>query len=54
MNIESVIRKTIVIVNGVEYVVDETDFTETAKHYNSIAKCTLKTDKDVIDYVCMD
>ena len=51
MKIESVIRKTIVVVNGEEFVVSESDFTESVREYHLLNDECLIDNQDVIDFV---
>ena len=51
MKIESVIRKTIVVVNGEEFIVSESDLTESVREYHLLNDECLMDNEDVIDFV---
>ena len=51
MNIESVIRKTIVIVNGVEFIVNESDLTELVREHHLLNDEYFIDNEDVRDFV---
>ena len=51
MNIESVIRRTVIIINGEEFIVSESDFTESVREYNLLNDECLVDNADVIDFV---
>jgi len=50
MNIESVIRRTVIIINGEEFIVSESDFTESVREYNLLNDECLVDNADVIDF----
>jgi hypothetical protein len=51
MNIESVIRRTVIIINGEEFIVSESDFTESVREFHLLNDECLVDNADVIDFV---
>ena len=50
MTIESVVRKTIIVINGVEHILSETSWTESV-HEAQNSGMEFESDEDVIDWV---
>jgi|NOAtaT_7_FD_contig_101_1105397_length_1619_multi_2_in_0_out_0_1 hypothetical protein len=50
MTIESVVRKTIIVINGVEHILSETSWTESV-HEAQDSGVEFESDEDVIDWV---
>jgi len=50
MNIKSVVRKTIIVINGVEHILSETSWTKSI-HEAQNSGVEFESDKDVIDWV---
>jgi hypothetical protein len=51
MTIESVIRKTIVVVNGEEFLVSESDITEKVRDHHLLNDECFTNEEDVINFV---
>ena len=50
MNIESVVRKTVIVINGVEHILSETSWTESV-HQAQDSGVEFESDEVVIDWV---
>jgi hypothetical protein len=51
MNIESVIRRTVIIINGEEFIVNESDVTENVREHHLLNDECLTNEEDVINFV---
>ena len=49
MKIESVVRKIVIVINGVEHVVSECDWTESIDEANEDGM--IENNKDIIDWI---
>ena len=53
MKIESVVRKIVIVINGVEHVVSECDWTESIVEANEDGMM-IENNKDIIDWINQD
>jgi uncharacterized protein YlzI (FlbEa/FlbD family) len=51
MNIESVVRRTVIIINGEEFIVNESDLTELVREHHLLNDECFIDNEDVIDFV---
>lgn len=51
MNIESVIRRTVIIINGDEFIVSESDLTENVREHHLLNDECFFDNEDVIHFV---
>ena len=51
MKIESVIRRTIIIINGEEFIVNDSNLTESVREHHSLNDECLIDNEDVISFV---
>ena len=51
MNIDSVIRRTVIIINGEEFIVSESDLTEIVREHHLLNDECLIDNEDVISFV---
>ena len=50
MNIESVIRRTVIIINGEEFIVSESDLTESVREFHLLNDECLIDNTDVLNF----
>ena len=50
MNIESVIRRTVIIINGEEFIVSESDLTESVREHHLLNDECLTDNEDVLNF----
>jgi uncharacterized protein YlzI (FlbEa/FlbD family) len=51
MNIESVVRRTVIIINGEEFIVNESDLTELVREHHLLNDECFIDNEDVINFV---
>jgi uncharacterized protein YlzI (FlbEa/FlbD family) len=51
MNIESVIQRTIIIINGQEFIINESDLTERVIDYHLLNDECITNEEDVINFL---
>ncbi len=51
MNIESVIRRTVIVINGEEFIVNESDLTELVREHHLLNDECFIDNEDVCDFV---
>jgi hypothetical protein len=51
MNIESVVRRTVIIINGEEFIVNESDLTELVREHHLLNDECFTNEEDVINFV---
>ena len=50
MNIESVIRRTVIIINGEEFIVSESDLTESVREHHLLNDECFTDNEDVLNF----
>jgi hypothetical protein len=51
MNIKSVIRRTVIVINGQEFIVNESDITENVREHHLLNDGCFTNEEDVINFV---
>ena len=51
MNIKSVIRRTVIVINGEEFIVNESDITEKVRDHHLLNDECFTNEEDVINFV---
>ena len=51
MKIESVIRRTVIVINGQEFIVNESDITEKVRDHHLLNDECFTNEEDVINFV---